>query len=251
MTVGGGAFPTAVVLAGGLGTRLREAVPDLPKVLAEVDGRPFLFQLLDELREAGAREVVLCVSYLAGAVQAAVGDAYRGMAIRYSHETTPLGTGGALRQALPLVSSELLLVANGDSLFRTDLGRFLAWHLARNLHTSLLLAHVDDASRFGRVAFNELGQILAFAEKDGAASPGWINAGIYLLDRSRVSELAPGTIISLEKDIFPGWLTRGLHGLAAEGLFMDIGTPQAYREAESALWQDRQRRGHDHQPDAL
>jgi len=251
MTLPGAAFPTAVVLAGGLGTRLRTAVADRPKVLAEVAGRPFLFHLLEDLQAAGVREVVLCVSYLAEAVRAAVGERFGAMAVRYSVEASPLGTGGALRLALPLASSATILVANGDSLFRTDLRHFWTWHLAQDLQSSLLLAQVDDASRFGRVTVNALGQIVTFAEKDGVASPGLINAGLYLLARSRLDTIPQGIPISLEKDIFPQWLPGGLHGLAAEGLFMDIGTPESYRGAESALLRDRQRSGHDHQPDAL
>jgi NDP-sugar pyrophosphorylase family protein len=244
-------FPTAVVLAGGLGTRLRPAVADRPKVLAEVCGRPFLFHLLDDLEAAGARMVVLCTSFMAEAVRTAVGERYGAMAVRYSVEPEPLGTGGALRLALDLVDTDPLLVANGDSLFRTDLGRFWSWHLARELQASLLLAQVDDASRFGRVECKELGRITRFAEKDGVASPGWINAGIYLLARSRISAIPSGQPVSLEHDIFPQWLPQGLHGLRAKGLFMDIGTPESYRQAESALRQGQPRRRHDHQPDSL
>ena len=240
-----------MVLAGGLGTRLREAVPDRPKVLAEVCGRPFIFYLLEDLEAAGVREVVLCTGHMAEAVRTAVGERSGAMAVRYSVEDRPLGTGGALRQALPLASSETVLVANGESLFRTSLGRFWSWHLARELQASLLLARVDDASRFGRVTFKELGRITRFAEKDGVAAPGWINAGLYLLHRSRISAIPPGQPVSLEKDIFPQWLPQGLHGLTAKGLFMDIGTPESYRQAESALLPDHPRRGHDHQPDAL
>ena len=245
------AFPTAVVLAGGLGTRLREAVADRPKVLAEVCGRPFLFHVLDQLAGAGARQAVLCVSHQADRVRAAVGDGFKGMAIRYSEEPVPLGTGGALGLALPLADSETILAVNGDSLFRTDLGRFWAWHLARDLRSSLLLAQVDDASRFGRVALDQLGRITRFAEKDGVASPGWINAGIYLFHRSRIAGIPAGRPVSLERELLPRWLTMGLHGLPAQGLFMDIGTPESYHQAETALLQERQRRGHDHQPDTL
>lgn len=235
MTMGAGPFPAAVVLAGGLGTRLREAVADRPKVLAEVCGRPFLFHLLDDLEAAGVRTVVLCTGFMAQAVRAAVGERHGGMAVRYSVEERPLGTGGALRLALGQVDSDPVLVANGDSLFRTDLGRFRAWHLARELQASLLLARVDDASRFGRVERNPLGRITRFAEKDGVASPGWINAGIYLLDRSRIEAIPPGQPVSLEHDIFPQWLTQGFYGMTAKGLFMDIGTPESYRRAETAL----------------
>ena len=165
--MGAGPLPEALVLAGGLGTRLREAVADRPKVLAEVCGRPFLFHLLEGLEAAGVRTVVLCTSFMAQTVRAAVGERFGSMTVRYSVEETPLGTGGAVRLALGQVDGARMLVTNGDSLFRTDLRRFWSWHLARELQASLLLARVDDASRFGRVERNRLGQITRFAEKDG------------------------------------------------------------------------------------
>jgi NDP-sugar pyrophosphorylase family protein len=235
VTLGAGPFPSAIVLAGGLGTRLRAAVPDRPKPLAPVAGRPFVTHLLDDLEDAGVREAVLCVSHMADAVKAALGDRYRSIRLAYSREATPLGTGGAIRQALPQASSGTVLVANGDSLFRTDLRAFWEWHVARGLHASLLLARVEDAGRFGRVAFDNLGRITEFAEKDGVREPGWINAGLYLLDRSRILSIPPGQPISLEKEVFPRWIPLGLHGRTSEGLFMDIGTPESYRQAELAL----------------
>jgi NDP-sugar pyrophosphorylase family protein len=178
---------------------------------------------------------------MAEAVQQAVGKRYGAMDVRYSVEDQPLGTGGALRQALSLTSSDTLLIANGDSLFRTDLEKFWFWHLAQKSQASLLLAQVDDASRFGRVKFNTHGRIIRFAEKDGVVSHGWINAGIYLIHRSKISAIPHGQPVSLEKDIFPLWLHQGLHGLTAEGLFMDIGTPESYRRAEIVLCPDHQR----------
>jgi D-glycero-alpha-D-manno-heptose 1-phosphate guanylyltransferase len=244
-------FPTALILAGGLGTRLRGAVADRPKVLAPVAGRPFLFHLLDELAAAGVREVVLCTSYMAASVEAAVGGSYGCMAVHYSVEEEPLGTGGALRQALDLTASETLLVANGDSLFRTDLGRFWGWHVARELQGSILLAQVGDGGRFGRVEVDAHGRIGRFTEKDGVAAPGWINAGIYLLHRSWIAEIPAGRPVSLEQEFFPRWLSHGLHGLMAEGRFMDIGTPESYRQAEMALCPDPSGGGHDHQPNPL
>lgn len=235
MTLDADAFPTALILAGGLGTRLRPVVADRPKPLAPVAGRPFLFHLLDGLEDAGVRDAVLCVAHMADSVRDAVGDRYRSIRIAYSVEEAPLGTGGALRQALPLARSETVLVTNGDSLFRTDLRTFLAWHQGGDRLSSLLLARVEDASRFGRVSFDPEGRVTAFAEKDGVAAPGWINAGIYLLHRSRIQTIPAGRPVSLEREVFPAWIPLGLHALAGEGMFLDIGTPRTYRQAGIAL----------------
>src|SRR5579859_5426248 len=119
---------TAAILAGGLGTRLRSAISDLPKVLAPIDGRPFLAFLLDRLVEAGIPETVLLVGYRGNLVQQEFGDSHRGMRLSYSFETELLGTGGAVRLALPMLQSKTIFLMNGDSYCDLDLRAFLEFH---------------------------------------------------------------------------------------------------------------------------
>ena len=221
---------TAAVLAGGLGTRLRGAVRDRPKVLASVCGRPFLAHLLDQLVTYGVRDVVLCTGYRSEMIEDAFGGAYGPIALRYSQETEPLGTGGALRLALPLVKSPMLMVLNGDSMCRADLNAFVRWRNTHGAPASLLLTHVDDAGRFGRVDCDEAGRISRFCEK-GRTGPGWINAGVYLLDQALLAEFPEGRNFSIERDGFPGWIERGLYGRRSQGGFLDIGTPESYEAA--------------------
>jgi NDP-sugar pyrophosphorylase family protein len=221
----------AVVLAGGLGTRLRAAVSDRPKVLAPVLGRPFLFHLLDWLEGTGVRDVVLCTGYGAEQVREAVRWSYKGMRVRHSREPEPMGTGGALRAALPLLPSGPVLVANGDSFPRVDLAAFVDFHLRRGSGASLVLARVPDASRFGRVEADARGRVLRFAEKDGRPVSGWINAGVYLLSRDRIASMPERRAVSLEREVFPGWLDHGIFAMRTDGAFIDIGTPESYREA--------------------
>ena len=217
MSVGGLARVTGVVLAGGLGTRLRSVIADRPKVLAEVAGRPFLAHLLDQLAEAGLRSAVLCTGYKAEAVAAQFGTSYRGMGLTYSQETSPLGTAGALRQARPYLRSDPVLVLNGDSYCAADVEAFWAWHEQGPGVASLLLTEVADTGRYGRVELDDRGEVLAFHEKAAVSGPGWINAGMYLLGRELLESIQAGRPVSLEREVFPGWVGRGLRGYRAHG----------------------------------
>lgn len=222
---------TAVILAGGLGSRLQSVVSDRPKGLAEVAGRPFLSFLLDQLVAAGARRVVFSTGHLAEQVEAAFGTAWRGMQVAYSRETTPLGTGGGLRLAVTQVTTSTLLVMNGDSFCGVDLTAFLRDHAAHGRAPEIVLAHQPDTSRFGRVERAADGRIVAFHEKRAGSGSGWINAGIYAVDRALVAALPADRPVSLEREVFPAWIAHGLRGFPCNGEFLDIGTPESYAEA--------------------
>jgi NDP-sugar pyrophosphorylase family protein len=223
---------TAAILAGGLGTRLRSVVADKPKVLAEVCGRPFLSYLLDPLADAGLRTVVLCTGYMGQKVQAAFKDSYRGMRLVYSQEPSPLGTGGAVRFAASHLVSPTILLLNGDSYCQVDVGAFWSAHCAAGAGATLVLVRVNDAGRFGQVELDEAGRILRFEEKGTRTGPGWINAGVYLVDRQWLEMIPADKAVSLEQEVFPGWIGRGLRGWRSSGRFLDIGTPESYRAAE-------------------
>ena len=229
----------AAILAGGMGTRLRSVVSDRPKVLSEVGGRPFLTYLLDRLAAVQVQKVVLCTGYLGEQVKARMGDRYRGIRLEYSREPSPLGTAGALRLALPLLASELVLVMNGDSYFGTTLRAFCAVHRLREANASIVLAEVEQPGGFGSVEVEEDGRIKAFFEKKKKAGGGWVNAGIYLL-RTSLLELIPGDgEVSLENEIFPAWIGRGLYGFRCQGRFIDIGTPESFVTAEEFLSREK------------
>jgi NDP-sugar pyrophosphorylase family protein len=223
----------AVILAGGLGTRLRSVVADRPKVLAPIGGRPLLTYLFDQLIAAGIREAVLATGYRGEQIEAALGTAYGPLRLRYSPEPSPLGTGGALRLAWPLLAGPSALVMNGDSYCQADLAALRAWHCERRAAATLLLAQVPQAGRFGRVDIDALGRVVAFKEKSGGNEPGWINAGIYLVEREFLSSIPADRVVSLEKDVFPAWIGRGLLGYPCAGCrFLDIGVPESYAVAE-------------------
>jgi D-glycero-alpha-D-manno-heptose 1-phosphate guanylyltransferase len=220
---------TALVLAGGLGTRLR-AVTDQPKALVEVAGRPFITLLLEQLAGAGLRQAVLCTGYGGELVQASLGEHYAGLRLSYSHEPVPLGTGGALRLGLAQVAGDTVLAMNGDSYCETNLGGFAEWHRACGGAASLVLTRVADTSRYGRVERDEQDAVTGFVEKAAAGAPGWISAGIYLLSRAVLASIPAGRAVSIEREVFPAWVGRGLAGWPGGGRFLDFGTPEALRE---------------------
>lgn len=224
---------SAMVLAGGLGTRLAPVISDRPKPLADVGGRPFLAELLRRLADAGLRHAVLCTGHLGDMVRAHFGPAFGPLALDYSQETSPLGTAGALRLGAEQAHSGTVLALNGDSLMDLDFAAFHCFHLSHPGEGSLALARLEEATACGRVELDPQGRIAAFREKDPAPGPAWVNGGIYLLPRAWLMEL-PLAPASLEREVFPAWIPR-LWGFPTEGPLLDIGTPESYRRAQHIL----------------
>lgn len=223
---------SAAVLAGGFGTRLKTVVSDRPKPLAQVNGRPFLAYLLERIAQAGIKRTLLMTGFLADQVEQAIGPEFAGMEIVYSREEEPLGTGGALRMALPLINSRAVMVMNGDSFCRADYRAMRQWHQNRGAHASMLLTRVADASRYGQVTLGPDQMITGFQEKGAGQGSGWINAGVYLLNRELLKEIPEGRKVSLETEIFPRWVGGVLHGYQCLGGFLDIGTPESFARAQ-------------------
>jgi len=223
---------TAVLLAGGLGTRLKPVVSDKPKILADICDRPFVTFLLDQLVIAEIRDVVLCTGYMADEVYEKLGNAYKSLKLTYSKEDTPLGTGGALRLALPHIKSNFALVMNGDSFVNVKFAVYIDWFFKNKCAAALLLANVSDTRRFGKVLVDENGRLVLFKEKGSNSGSGWINAGVYLIKKSLIETIPEGIPFSLEREFFPKMIGQGLCGFQFEGDFIDIGTPKEFAFAE-------------------
>jgi NDP-sugar pyrophosphorylase family protein len=223
---------TAVILAGGLGTRLRTVVAEKPKALAPILGRPFLAFLFDRLIDAGLQRAVICTGHMADQIRDEFKAQYRSLKVEYSKETQPLGTAGAIKLAQPLIGNSTALVLNGDSVCDVDFRAFADFHGARKGAASMALVEVPDASRFGRVDVGNDDALLAYHEKSPEVRAGWINSGIYLLEPCVVESIPTGRAVSIERDIFPQWIGKGLYGFRCRGRFIDIGTPESYRQAE-------------------
>jgi mannose-1-phosphate guanylyltransferase len=223
----------ALVLAGGEGTRLRPLTLTTPKPVLPLAGRPFLNFMLDWLQRHGVEEAVLSLGFLSDAVHAVLGDIQSGMRLRYVREEDPLGTAGPVRLAADEgILADRFFVLNGDVLTDMDLTDELAQHERTRAAGTLALVEVDDVATYGVVPTNEGGEVLEFREKSpGPAPTNRINAGAYVLERSVVDLIPAGRAVSFEREVFPQMVGNGLYGWAADGYWIDIGTPERYLEA--------------------
>ena len=223
----------AIVLAGGFGTRLRAVVPDVPKPMAPVAGRPFLELLLQSLSCQGVRRVVFSLGYKAEVITNHFGHCYRDMALTYAIEDAPLGTGGAVRQALSHCHSDHAVVLNGDTYLEIEISRLEnLWQ--RNRQPLIVAREVADTARYGRMeAKND--QVVRFAEKT-ASGPGLINVGCYLFPKHLLDVFPLGKPFSLEQDYLMRAVQSESFGLfVTRGRFIDIGVPEDYARAQVEL----------------
>ena len=225
----------AILLCGGMGTRLRSVVSDRPKPMADICGKPFLQYLLEMLRDKGITEVIFALGYMGEMIEEYFQDGSAfGLKIAYSYEEEPLGTGGAIRNALPKIMEEEVLVLNADTYFPMDYQGLYHFHQENDGDFSLATRGVPDISRYGAVRRDAAGRILAWNEKledGGQPLAGEINGGIYVMKKSLIAEIPEGKQ-SLEQDCIPKWLSEGkrIFGLPSHGYFMDIGIPKDYQQ---------------------
>lgn len=221
----------AMILAGGEGTRLRPLTSTIPKPVVPLANRPHLAFMIDWLRGHGVDDVILACGFMADGVRRVLGDGESlGVHIRYVEEPTPLGTGGALRYAGDLLDERFLML-NGDVLSDLDLTAQLAQHEQTGATATIALYAVEDPSMYGLVRLNGDSSVREFLEKPRPEEfdSNLINAGAYVLERSLLDDMAsPGTNISIERDVFPLLVDRGLYGFVGDGYWLDIGTPERY-----------------------
>ena len=228
---------TAIILAGGFGTRLQTVVSDLPKPMAPINGEPFLNYQLNYLKHYGIKKVILSVGYLAEKIQAHYKSNFNGIEIEYVVETSPLGTGGGIRLGLKSCKDDYALVLNGDSFFDVDLHEFFKLHLNESSQFSLALRKVVDSSRYGTIETDDNDRIISFKEKTNITKEGKINGGIYILNKKLyLNNTVEGNNFSIEKDFFEKQLNQ-LHikGFEFNGYFIDIGIPEDYTKAQHDL----------------
>jgi D-glycero-alpha-D-manno-heptose 1-phosphate guanylyltransferase len=225
----------AVILAGGLGTRLRSVIKDIPKPMADICGRPFLSYIFDFLCNQGIERAVLSVGYKWEVIKKYFGDKYKNLKLEYAVEDNPLGTGGGLKNALKHVLSEEVFVLNGDSIFNIDFHLFYSLHKKKNSKLTLALKMMENTERYGIVEIDENNRIVSFLEK-GIKTKELINGGVYLMNKEFFLSLAPEGCFSLEKDFLERYYREyEFFGFPFDGLFVDIGIPEDYEKAKNYL----------------
>jgi len=223
----------AIVLAGGLGTRLREVVPDLPKPMALVAGKPFLEIVLADLARKGVGRVILSIGFMAEKIMSHFGSRYAGMDICYVVENTPLGTGGGVRLAMSECRQDHVFIFNGDTFLDLEI-EALERHWQAHRYPIIVGREVPDTSRYGRL-LTDNGRVIGFAEK-GIFGPGLINAGCYVFGKGQLDAFPLNTEFSLENDYLAKMvLDVRLEVFITLGHFIDIGVPEDYARAQTEL----------------
>ena len=220
----------AIILAGGLGTRLRTVVEDVPKPLAPVNGKPFLEYILDSLCEQGIKKVIFAVSYKRECIQMYFKNNYKGMEIEYSIETEALYTGGAIKRALRYCKECNVFVLNGDTYFNIDLLKMYQFHCEYMADLTIAKKMMVDCSRYGTMQCRE-NRIIEFCEKYPKSS-GYINAGVYLIKKTLLNEIKKEKF-SFEKEVLQCYVKKfRMYAYESAGYFIDIGIPEAYWKAQ-------------------
>lgn len=229
-------LPTAIVLAGGLGTRLRSVVNDLPKCMALINGKPFLEYVLQYLEKQGIRRTVLSVGYMHEAIIEHFGNSWNDLKIDYCIEDEPLGTGGAIRKAAEMIDEPYFFVLNGDTIFDVDLNALAQKLLNQKASAVLALRKLHNVSRYGSVECNSENRITAFVEKGEKKGEGFINGGIYCIDKEDFISIGLPYKFSIERNYFQKHLNDlHLYGIIFSSYFIDIGIPEDYQRAQSEL----------------
>ncbi len=225
---------TAIILAGGRGTRLKTIISDLPKPMAPIMNVPFLTYQLNYLKYFGIKKVIFSVGYLSEKIIAHYNQSFENISIEYSIEKNPLGTGGGIRMAMSNLNEDLVLILNGDSFFDLNLEQFYNLHFEQKAEFSLALRYVNNSERYGNIEFNSSNQITSFIEKNQLNQSGYINAGVYILSKKLyLQNTKPNINFSIEKDFFEKQLNQLIiKGFEFKDYFIDIGIPEDYLKAQ-------------------
>ena len=218
-----------VVLCGGLGTRLSSLVADRPKPMVDINGSPFLDLLIGYVASFGFERFILCTGYRANYIKEYYQERIDWEVV-FSEEERPMGTGGALALAHGQIRSSVALVLNGDSFCPIDFSDFVWRFESAAAPAAMVLARIEDSREYGTVQVDAGPLITSFREKEDSGA-GLVNAGIYLFESSFIGSIETGTPCSLERDLIPSQIERGIWAYITDRALLDIGTPARYSQA--------------------
>lgn len=228
-------FPDVVILAGGLGKRLRSVTGGTQKVLAQINGKPFISVLIDYIAAQGGKRFILCTGHDAQSVESSLKNSHPGLTIIFSEEKEPLGTGGAIKLGSTHVTSEKFLALNGDCFCVIDYNQMIAFHDQQKSQATIAVTKIEDAREYGTIEMDSQKHIVAFKEKQPILQPAFINTGTYCLNRNVFSLVQTPQKFSIEYDFFPHLVNKGFSAFEVENKFIDIGTPERYAWAQEHL----------------
>jgi len=223
----------AIILAGGLGLRLKSVNPDLPKPMAVINGRPFLQYLLDYLKRYGATRIILSVGYKNEIIKNFFGNEYRGMKVVYSIEDKPLGTGGGLKKAATMAKNRYVMAMNGDSYFNLNVEKMMNFHNTTNSDLTIALKPMQNCERYGVVKIDENFRVIEFAEKKHALK-GNTNGGVYIFRKDMFNKYSLPDCFSFEND-FLMKAELSMYGFVSDSYFIDIGIPEDFERAQNEI----------------
>ncbi len=221
-----------IILCGGLGTRLRSTISDRPKVMAEVNSRPFLDILIGYVADYGFKRFILCTGYMKDVIRKYYEYRNTGLIILFSEEKDLLGTAGAIKNAGAFIKSNPFLAMNGDSFCEIDIRAFLDFHINKKAVVSIALASPDKDPDYGAVTIDDNQRVISFNEKVRPDADSFISAGVYFFNRDILNLIPINTNYSLEHDLFPKIIDKGIYGYVTGKRLIDIGTPERFKKAE-------------------
>lgn len=224
----------AIILAGGFGTRLRSVVSDVPKPMAPVGKQPFLSYLLKYLQQYDINKVILCTGYKHQVIEEYFSSSYNQLHIEYSIEDEPLGTGGAIKKAMSIIDSDNAIILNGDTLFNINLSEFINLHDKENADVTIALKFLNDFDRYGSVVLDG-NKIIGFEEKSYKSS-GYINGGVYIINKHLFELYSLSSTFSFEKEVLESKVAKlNIVGYKSSSYFIDIGIPEDYEKAQTEV----------------
>ena len=226
------------ILCGGLGKRLKSEIADRPKVLADIDGQPFLAILLKYLRRQGFRRVVLGTGYMSDQIEEFCRNNDMDLEIEFSKEQEPLGTGGAVKYASPCIKSDVFFALNGDCFCPIDFLQLLEFHTKHNARATLVVSDVKDKQDFGSIVVEPSDEISNFSEKAGSVTK-YVSAGIYCFNKDVFEFMPEQESFSIETEFFPTIIGKRFFGFRTDHEFIDIGTPDRLKKAKNFLTEER------------
>ena len=228
----------AIILAGGLGTRLRSVVSDVPKPMAPVNDKPFLHYIVKNLKLQGVEKIILSVGYMSDSITSYFGDSYIGLEIEYAIEKELLGTGGGILNASALINADKFLVLNGDTYFNINIVDMYHCHDKMKADITIAVANASESRRYGTIQIDEKNKIVSFQEKSNIAGTNVVSGGVYIFNKSITEEMQKEVSypISIETDIFQNYVSKtNMYAFESSREFLDIGKPEDYMRASKFL----------------